>query len=300
MKKLKIIFKYRWIAMFVIIWILIYQSINRLELVREIQRALPSREAGLLAGMVWGEKRGISSDFYKLLINTGLIHIVVVSGANLMIVGRNLIELLAKILGRKKAIAGGAGVILIYVNSIGWQIPIIRAVLFLSVYYLAQILGRQFNKKRAIVLVGLLMTMADVGVLRDVSFWLSMAAFVAITLNQRGGIIKNTVWVSLFVLPILSISFGKISLFTPITNIAVLFLVEILTVMGLIGSLTMTVCHDLGMVILAITYPLLRYLIEMVEKIGGIGGVINFKFNWWMLVGWYLMIGGYWYEKKTV
>jgi predicted membrane metal-binding protein len=161
-------------------------------------------------------------------------------------------------------------------------------------------LGRQFKIGRAILMVGLVMALADFGVLSDVSFWLSMAAFIAVVLNQKNGVFKNTLWVSLFVLPILSINFGTISLITPLTNFGVLFLVEILTIIGFIGSLIGLLWQGLGGVILASSYPLLRYLIEIVERVGKIGGVVNFQFNWWMLIGWYLVLGGYWYEKKKI
>ncbi|MBU1117491.1 ComEC/Rec2 family competence protein, partial [Patescibacteria group bacterium] len=110
---------------------------------------MPTRESGLLMGMVWGEKSGLPKGLYELLINTGLIHIVVVSGANLMIVARSLVETLAKYVGRKSAIIGGGGIVLFYVNLVGWQIPVVRALLFLGIYYLAQLLGRRFRADRA-------------------------------------------------------------------------------------------------------------------------------------------------------
>ena len=277
---------------------MIYKFINKHDLIWVMQRSLPSREAGLLSGMVWGEKGEISNGFYKLLKDTGLVHIVVVSGANLMIIGKSLIENLSKLLGRKMAIIGGGGVILIYVNLVGWQIPVVRAVLFLGIYYLAQILGRQFKTERAIIFVGLIMVLADFKIISDISFWLSMAAFLGVLLSQKEGVFRNTIWVSLFVLPILSMSFGKISLLSPITNMGVFFLVEALTVIGFMGSLLGLLCQSLGRIFLMISYPLLRYLIEIVEGMGKIGGVVSFQFNWWMLIGWYLILGAYWYEKN--
>lgn len=300
MKKLWTRLRYKQIIVFLFIWILIYKFIDRSELIGVIRAALPPREAGLLSGMVWGDKGGISGDLYNSLKDTGLVHIVVVSGANLMIVGKSLIESLAKFIGRRWAIIGGGGIILLYINLAGWQIPVIRAGLFLGIYYWAQILGRQFKVDRALFLVILIMVLADFRVLMDISFWLSFAAFMAVVLTQNRGALKNTVWVSLFVLPILSISFGRISLITPVTNLGVLFLVEILTIIGFIGSLVGLLWQNLGGLILIISYPFLRYLIEIVERMGKLGWVVDFKFNWWMLFGWYLVIGAYWYEKKKV
>ncbi|HPR99513.1 MAG TPA: ComEC/Rec2 family competence protein [Candidatus Woesebacteria bacterium] len=299
MKKLKIKLKFKEIICLLIIWFLIYKFIKRSDLIGVIQRALPSGEAGLLAGMVWGEKGLISRDLDDLLKNTGLVHIVVVSGANLMIIGRGIIESLAKLIGRKMAIIGGGGIVLLYVNLVGWQIPVVRAVLFLAIYYWAQMLGRQFKASRALFLVILVMFLADFKIFTEISFWLSVTAFLGVLLSQEEGVIKSTIWVSLFILPILSIFFGTVSVLTPIINLGVLFLVEIITIIGFLGSIIGLLWDGLGKIGLSVSYPMLRYLIEIVEVVGKWEwGVVNFQFNWWILSGWYLLIGGYWYEKK--
>lgn len=301
MKKLKKKLKFKKIFLLLIVWFLIYKFIKRLDLIEIIQRALPSGEGSLMAGMIWGEKGLISKDLYNLLKNTGLVHIVVVSGANLMIIGKGIIESLAKCLGRKMAIVAGGGIILIYVNLVGWQIPVVRAVLFLAIYYWAQMLGRQFRSGRALFLVVLIMFLADFKIFTEISFWLSVAAFLGVLLSREEGAIMSTIWVSLFILPILSIFFGKISLLTPVINLGVLFLVEAITIIGFWGSLIGLLWEGMGRVILSLSYPMLRYLIEVVAVTGKWSWAqLNFQFNWMMLVGWYLIIGVYWDERKKI
>lgn len=264
-------------------------------------QALPFREASLLTGMVWGEKSGMKGEFYNYLINSGLVHIVVVSGANLMIVSQSLIENLAKLVGRKMAILGGSGVVLIYVNLVGWQLPIIRALLFLEIYYFSQILGRKFNTFRAMILVMVVMFLADWKIYSEASFWLSIMAFTAVLLNRNSNIIKINFWVNIFIIPILSISFRQINLISPVLNIIVLFLVEVISVLGFWGGILGVVWQNLGRLLLTVSYPLLRYLIEVIEWGGRWkGATLNFQFNWWMLLGWYLILGAYWYEKKKI
>lgn len=301
MKKLEKKLKYKEIGLLLIVWFLIYKFIKRSDLIGVIQGALPSREGALLAGMVWGEKGLISRDLYNLLKNTGLVHIVVVSGANLMIIGRGIIESLAKLVGRKMAIIGGGGIVIIYVNLAEWQIPVVRAVLFLAIYYWAQMLGRQFKSSRALFLVVLIMFLADFKIFGEISFWLSVAAFSGVLLSRGEGVVKSTIWVSIFILPILSMFFGTVSLLTPLINLGVLFLVEMITILGFLGSVIGLMWKSLGGMILGASYPMLRYLIEIVEVAGKWQwGVVNFQFNWWMLWGWYLVIGAYWYEKKKI
>jgi len=62
------------------------------KLVSNIFGALPFKEASLLSGILFGDKAGFSKDFYSSLINLGIVHIVVVSGTNVMIIARFLIE----------------------------------------------------------------------------------------------------------------------------------------------------------------------------------------------------------------
>ena len=301
MKKLEKKLKFNEIGLLLLVWFLIYKFIKRSDLIGVIQEALPSGEAGLLAGMVWGEKGLISRELNNLLKNTGLVHIVVVSGANLMIIGKGIIESLAKIVGRKMAIVSGGGIVLIYVNLVGWQIPVVRAVLFLTIYYWAQMLGRQFNSSRALLLVVLIMFLADFTIFGEISFWLSVAAFLGVLLSQGEGVIKSTIWVSIFILPILSIFFGKISLLTPMINLGVLFLVQMITIVGFVGSLIGLLWKGPGEIILTISYPMLRYLIEVVTMTGKWRWAeLSFQFNWMMLIGWYLVVGAYWYEKKKI
>ncbi|HWS48913.1 MAG TPA: ComEC/Rec2 family competence protein [Candidatus Methanoperedens sp.] len=300
MKNLRIKLEFRLYLVVFVFWLISYLCIKKDDLLNVIQSSLPPREAALLMGMVWGEDELLSSDMYRMLVNSGLIHIVVVSGANLMILGKALIENLAKYFGRKVAIVGGGGILLIYVNLVGWEIPVVRAILFLGIYYWSQLLGRRFNMTRSFFVVGLVMILADYKILGNVSFWLSMLAFTAIILNRKSGVLQNTIWVNIFVLPVISIYFGKISFLTVVSNLMVLFLVEILTIMGFLGSVIGLLCFKLGSLIIVFSYPLLRYFIEVVEYMGGIGGVFDFKFNWWLLTGWYLLIAVYWYEKNKI
>jgi len=171
----------------------------------------------------------------------------------------------------------------------------------LAIYYWAQVLGRQFKSGRALFLVVLIMFLADFKIFTEISFWLSVAAFLGVLLSQKEGSIKSTIWVSIFILPILSIFFGKISILTPVINLGVLFMVEVITIIGFFGSLLGLLWDGAGRFVLSMSYPMLRYLIELVGMTGKWRWTqLNFQFNWMMLVGWYLVVGAYWYEKKKI
>jgi competence protein ComEC len=271
--------------------ILMYKFVNKDSLMRVIYQSLPGKEAGLLDGMLLGDKTGFDKDFWNQLKNSGLVHLVVVSGTNMMLVFKSVIENLAKVLKRKLAIGVGFLVGLIYMEMVGWQIPVVRALILVSVMYWAQILGRKYDVVRGLILSILIILSAWPASFKEISFWLSFTAFIGVISSKWKGNFGTTVWVSLWVSPVLAMSFGKINLISPITNLLVLFTVEIITVVGFVGSLLGVFLPVLGKIILWSIWPLLKYFGGVASLVGSWSWVnLNVNFNWWMLVGWYLIL----------
>lgn len=282
---------------------LIYRFIDKESLIGVIFKNLPPKEAALMAGMVFGDQNNFDKSMVSNFRDSGVIHIMVVSGTNIVLIFRGLVERLAGWLGRKKAIILGFGIILIYMNWVGFEIPAVRAFLLTSLFYWAQLLGRKFNLGRAIFLVVIIMFLADYRVFTSASFYLSFVAFGAVVLNFQKerkwwSDLWNSLWVSLWLLPLLVLYFGTTSLVAPITNALILFLIEIISLLGILGGLIGLVVPVLGKIILWLSYPLLKYMLYIVERLGNLPfASIEIKFNWWWAVGWYLILI-YWLIKK--
>ncbi len=258
-----------------------------LKLVSNIFQALPVKEAGLLAGILFGDKSGFSRGFYNDLKNIGIVHIVVVSGMNVMILARFFIESLAGLIGRKWAILLGLSVIWFYSLMIGWQPPILRAVLLVTFLYWAQLLGRKFNLGRVIVLIILMMILADYTMLSQVSFWLTFIGF--------GAVVLDPYWVWLWITPVLALVFGRISLIAPLANALVLFLVEIITIIGGLGAVLNS------KFILWLIMPLLRYIIIVTNLLGQLKwSSLTIKFNWPMMIGSYLLLIWFYLKRRDL
>jgi competence protein ComEC len=274
----------------------------RESLIDFIFKTLPFKEAGLLAGMLLGDKSGFDKNFYESLKQTGLIHLVVVSGTNVMLLSKTLIENLAKYLGRKRIIILTFLVVWCYVSISGWEIPVVRAAILVSIYYWAQFLGRKYNIGRGLGLTVLIMILFSWQIIKEVSFWLSFVAFfgiISVDMVFNSGRkksylreeIKAVVWVSLLITPILALIFGKISLISPISNVLVLVLVETITLVGFAGTMIGIFLPVIGRIILWAIYPMLKYMATITEGLGGMGWVsVNISFNWWLFFGWYLII----------
>jgi competence protein ComEC len=293
MKHLKIKLICEILIWFVGIWILNKIFSDKNLLVSQIKQYLPHLQASMLVAMLWGDVSGISKTFYNQMVATGLIHILVVSGSNLMIVVKGLIELLAQWTGRKRAIIIGIMVGWFYVNIVGWQIPAVRAVVMVTIMYFGQLLGRQINLLRMLFLVVLIMFLADFKVLSSISFWMSFLAFIAVCQNPKEGVLKTTLRVNLYLLPILAWKFGYLSLIAPISNLMTLFLVETITILGFVGI----IIHP----ILWLLYPFLVYIQKVVEILSIPSWVqIKVSFNMIMMIGSYLIGIGYYMRQKHV
>jgi len=277
MKKLKIVWFCKYFFVLLVL-LLIYKFVDREVLIKRIFYFLPYEEAGLLAGILLGVKESFSGEFYQKLKDIGVVHMVVVSGTHIMIISRTIIENLAKFLGRKLAIFGGMGMIWIYVYLVGMTPSVIRAVLLINFYYLAQLLGRKYNIFRGIVVVILIMMLSDFGMWRNISFWLSIIAFIAI---------------ALFITPLLSFSFGKISLISPISNMLIFFVIEMLMI---VGGLAMIFNFWLFFLLVL---PILRYFIYISNYLSNYTfATIDYRFNIYFLVGWYLVLIGFVIKKR--
>jgi len=296
MKRLRGKLEYKYLGISVVFCLFFCFFLKREILVKVVYQSLVPSEAALLAGMLWGGKENLGKELYRNLTDSGLLHLVVVSGTNLTIISRSLVEFLAKIIGRYTAIVVGMMIALTYINIVGWQIPVIRAELFMGFYFGAQFLGRQFKPLKIWLVVGVLMFFANFKIVNEVSFWLSMMAFLAVLTSSGKNIIKTNLWVNLVVTPIIAFKFGSIGPWSILVNLGVLFMVEILTILGFVGSLLGLIILPVGKIVLSLCYPFLRYLVEIVNFFGQ-GGAIKISFNVWMLLGWYLLLGVYWYEK---
>jgi len=266
--------------------LLMLKFIERQALIGVIERSLPPREAQLLSGMVWGENGEMNRITLSQLRQSGLIHLVIVSGSNVMLLVGGLIEVLAGIIGRKKSIILGMAVGWWYANIVGGEIPVIRAMLMVTVLYSAQLLGRKFEVFRGLTLIFLIMVVAEVKVLTSISFWLSMAAYVGVLTKPEK--VNQTIWISLWTTPIIAMYFGKISLVSPLTNMLVIGGIEIITGIGMLLSVGGLFVFEIARWGWWLLLPMLRYFSVVAEWGSGDWAIMEVNFNSLMLGGWYL------------
>ena len=117
----------------------------------------------------------LPKDFEEALRNTGTIHLVVVSGYNIMIVG-GFFLLLAGFIKRKYAITLSISAIVIYTLLTGAQAPTVRAAIMGGLAFSATFLGRQNLPFYTLLLAAFIMLIINHSTFSDIAFQLSFLA----------------------------------------------------------------------------------------------------------------------------
>lgn len=244
-----------------------------------INQLLPEPHAGLLSGLLFGTKASLSKEFTQSLITTGTIHIVALSGMNITILGGLVARTLLPIVGKR--IAGVLTLFLIvwFVFFVGPSSTIVRAAIMGSISLISVLLGREYIALLSWTLAVLIMLLVKFDWLFDISFQLSTMATLGIILFGRaskGNIIKDDLHLTLsaqvFTIPLIMFYFHRISLISPLSNIAIGWIIAPLTGLGWVTVMIGFFFLPLAQIIAWVDWALLQYLITVVTIISKIPG----------------------------
>ena len=243
-------------------------------------RLLPAKEAALLAGIVVGAQDNFPDNFVEILRKTGTIHIVVASGSNITLLAIVLLSLLALFLKRRLATYFLLGFIWFYAFLTGFQPPIIRASVMISLIYLGQGLGRVVEAKRILFLAAGIMFLFRPSILSAISFQLSFASVAGLLylqpkLKTQKGILSSeavsaTLACQLATLPLMVNNFGQVNLFSVFANMLVLWTVPMILGVGSLIVIFRYVAIELSEALAYLLLPILMYFILVVETVAKI------------------------------
>lgn len=201
-----------------------------------LARAIPEPSASLASGLITGGKQGLGTKLLDAFIVAGLVHIVVLSGYNVMIVAEAVLRMFAFL--PRRASVGIAGItIALFVLAAGAGAASIRAGLMAGLGLIARATDRTYAVVRALLAVAAIMLLANPLLLAfDPGFQLSFVATLGLILlapivESRLSFISSTFWRDLFaatlaaqvaVLPLLLYQTGLFSLVSLPANLLVL------------------------------------------------------------------------------
>ncbi len=207
-----------------------------------LERAVPEPEAGLAAGILIGLRDHVDRQLAADFTTAGVSHVVAISGWNIAIVATT-IGALAGSLGRRRRSVLTAAAIVAYVAFVGPSPSVIRAGAMAGLVLLARELGRPSRATAALGLAVAGLLVLDPGYIDDAGFRLSVLATAGLMAwgtrlatrlaGPAPGRVRAWLAESLGVslaaqaatLPVILLSFGRLSVVSPVVNLAVVPLV---------------------------------------------------------------------------
>lgn len=246
-----------------------------------LEAALPEPHAGLASGILVGGKQGLGRDLYDAFIAAGLVHIVVLSGYNVMLVASALSRATRRA-GTRWSNALAATSILAFVLAAGAGSASVRAGLMAALALYARSSGRRYDALRALGAVVLLMLAWNPFLLAfDAGFQFSIAATVGLIVGTpiterwlafvRSGFLREvlatTVAAQIGVLPILLYQTGMLSPYALIANALVLPVVPLAMFLSFVAALFGMAAPFVAPIAGLPAYALLSYLMQVAELI---------------------------------
>ncbi|MDU5915784.1 MAG: ComEC/Rec2 family competence protein, partial [Negativicoccus succinicivorans] len=208
-------------------------------------QALPKSEAALAFALLWGGYDGLSSELINAFANSGIIHILSVSGSHIALLF-GLLWWLGRFFRAPDQLTYGAAFLLVFAYAFitGWQPPVVRSFWMGAAAFGGMLLRRDVDATHWLGLVSALMLLYQPLLLYDVSFQLSFGATLGLVtcyvpcsrlcrthlhmpLRLAQGI-AVTVAANIFLLPLLLYYFQALPLYAVLTNIVVAPLLEII------------------------------------------------------------------------
>ncbi len=242
-------------------------------------------ESIILGAMVLGDQSRLTQDMKDALNQTGLRHIIAISGQHVVILAAMLLYFLLGIgLWKKQAILLSAVLIALFIILSGAEASSVRAGVMGSILFLGQYMGRSQDSLRLLVFAATLMLMHNpLLLLYDVGFQLScLAVFGIVTsfgfFKKALGKVPQSFGVrdmvamnfssQVFTLPVLVYNFGYVSAVGIFTNILVLPVIPLLIGLGFVFLIAGAALPLLGTILSFPVFFLLAYFNLVTEFFG--------------------------------
>lgn len=239
-------------------------------------------EASFAAGILLGARRGIPPDVIEDFKVTGLTHLLAISGYNITLIISFVCGLFAFLRPRPQ-IAVATVVIVVFVVMVGASAAVVRAALMGSLALWARWFGRAAQVTRLLVLSAGAMILWNPFVLfDDVGFQLSFLAtwglihitpfveafFERFSWFQKAPSVLSwkeafttTLAAQIATFPILILQFDRLSLISPVANVAVVSLMPLAMLFGFLALVVSWVWWDAALLVAYVGWFFLRLIL---------------------------------------
>lgn len=280
----------------------------------QLRQYIRGSTVGLAEGLLLGEKRALGDEWNELFRRTGIIHIVVLSGFNVMLVVAFMLFVLSYVTTLRGRAIGGIVGIICFALIVGLSATVVRASIMASLTLLALALGRTYGIMRALLFAGVGMLLLNPYLLvYDPGFQLSFLATLGLiviapqfesllTVSPRSirfrDYIIATIATQIAVLPLLLYQIGELSLVAVLVNVLVLPMVPVAMALTFATGLLGYVFAPLAVAAGFLTHLSLQYILLIVGFIGSwpLAAVAVPPFPFWVVMVGYGLLGYWWYR----
>jgi len=269
----------------------------------------------LLLATILGDNFGLPGDVKTSLNQSGLRHIISISGTHITIIMSVLISLLFG-LGLNRKQAGWLTIFLIffYIFLIGSPAPAVRSAIMGMGIILAQILGRLPDASRFLLFAAAILLIINPFLIFDVGFWLSFTATAGIVfasrfltskikkvlkINWLSQILGTTFSAQIFSLPVMLYFFGSSPIFSFVANMLVAPIIPFIIMFGFCALIFGLIFAPLSFIFFGLSQILLSYFIfisDICSKILPLS--FNFQINIVLVFACYVLLGFWVYHIR--
>ncbi len=255
--------------------------LNKAAFIERIEAIIPEPQVGLAEGLLLGVKRAMSDDTLAAFRTTGIIHIVVLSGFNVMLVVAFVRYVFGIVLPLRPRLIASFIAVVAFALTVGLTATVVRASIMASLLLLAQYLGRTYEAIRGLFVAGAVMIAFNPYLLvYDIGFQLSFVATLGLILvaphmeimfatvpakvGARGYFVA-TIATQIAVTPLLLYQVGEFSTVSPIVNILILPMVPVAMILTFATGMVSLVLPGLAEIIGFTAYLSLWYILIIAE-----------------------------------
>ncbi|MEX0672836.1 MAG: ComEC/Rec2 family competence protein [Candidatus Paceibacterota bacterium] len=275
-----------------------------------VTRVLPDPHASLANSMLVGARDTLNDEVEQLFRDTGLVHIVVLSGFHVTLIAVALISFLkhARVGLRWRSLAGVCGIIL-FAIMVGGGATVVRASIMAALVVVAHLSGHHSHALRALVLAAMVMVFINPMILlHDPSFQLSALATLGLVL--LGSVVERWLWfvpqtlglreiatatiaTQFGVWPLLIYMTGSLSFVSIPVNLLALPAVAGAMLFSFLAGLAGMVSPVLALPVAGLAYVFLSYVLFVVETFNALplSHVTVPPISIWIPIGVYLLFG---------
>ena len=298
--------------------IISFLLVQKKRLMNGIESVLNEPQAGLGEGLLLGVKQALGEDLEADFRKTGIIHIVVLSGYNVMLVVAFVMFSLSFLVPKRLRLAGGLIAIIAFALIVGLSATVVRASVMAGLILIAQAYGRTYDMLRALLFAGVVMICINPFLLLyDIGFQFSFMATLGLVLiaPQFENLLTEgfkkirfkefliaTIATQIAVLPLLLYYIGEVSLVAIVVNVLVLPVVPLAMLTTFVAGVVALMSVTLALPFAFLAHGVLSYIVAIATFFANIPFasvfVPTFTLSWVFIL--YAFIGAalMWFSRK--